>query len=150
MQSVRKKMAQASPSTLSPSVGDIVNGVADRLAGSLSKRKNDPALVKYQTDKIKIIASRIKDTLQKHDLENSQSLANKQIRDNHTLKLKIISDDATKLDSATEQFLKKGNSNVTLVTEAQLQIASANSWCSKVTELYIERELICKLITSSR
>ena len=141
MQSVRKEMAQPSPSSSSPSVDDIVNGVADRLTGSLSKRKNDPALVKYQTDKIKIIASRIKDTLQKHDLENSQSLANKQIRDYYTLKLKIISDDATKLDSATEQFLKRGNSNDTLVTEAQLQIASANSWCSRVTELYIERGL---------
>ena len=97
IQSVCKEVAQASPSTLSPSVDDIVNCVADRLTGSLSKRINDPALVKYQTDKILD-----QDTLQKHDLENSQSLANKQIRDYYTLKLKIISDNASKLDSATE------------------------------------------------
>jgi len=145
MQSVRREMSQASPSTSSPSVDDIVNGVADRLTGSFNKSNNDPALVKYQTDKIRIIASRIKETLQKHDLENSQKLANKQIRDYYTLKLKIVSDDATKLDSAAEQFLKKGNSNDALITEAQLQIASANSWCSRVTELYIERGLNLKV-----
>ena len=98
-------------------------------------------LVQYQSGKIQELCHRVANFLENHDVSKTNEVPNKLIKEYYDMKLKPLSKDVSKLDSAAEEFLKKGHKNPSLIQRVQLLTAKANNWISKVTEDYIARGL---------
>ena len=141
LRKVNRERAQASPTVLRSPQGSVFDdAAAQRLASALQKPP-DPALANYQTSKIKLLCDQITRFISKHDVTAPDALSNKEIKEFYSIKLKILTEDSCKLDKAAEDFLKKGFSDDPLIQRSQFLISSARSWCTRVTELYLERGL---------